>query len=249
MIEIDPPRLLVIDDDTIHRMVISRVGDEAGYVVTCAASCVQAVELSRQSFFECITLDLSLGRDKGTDVMDVLSGIHCRSAIVIISSADSDKRHEDVRYAEQCGLTIRCELPKLLDITKLREVLEEIATGVSASHAVHSRYSTPEKSLSPATRAPKMGLKFTGIAKSDLSNLFQNFGQANRTISTKYGGTRLGLALSQKLCGLMGGGITATSEAGRGSYFTIRVLAWMNEETNSNESIPPLDAPEFAMAI
>ena len=29
----------------------------------------------------------------------------------------------------------------------------------------------------------------------------------------------------------------------------IRVLAWMNEETNSNESILPLDAPEFAMAI
>jgi len=45
-----------------------------------------------------------------------------------------------------------------------------------------------------------------GIAQSDMGRLFQNFGQANRGTSTKYGGTGLGLALSQKLCALMGGG-------------------------------------------
>jgi signal transduction histidine kinase len=73
-----------------------------------------------------------------------------------------------------------------------------------------------------------------GIEKSDLSHLFQNFSQASRTTSTKYGGTGLGLALSQKLCGLMGGGITVTSELGRGSTFTIRVLAWMNDEKRSD---------------
>jgi signal transduction histidine kinase len=88
-----------------------------------------------------------------------------------------------------------------------------------------------------------------GIAQSELSNLFQNFGQANRTTSTKYGGTGLGLALSKKLCGLMGGGITATSEPGRGSCFTIRVLAWMNEETLSDEMSLSLAAPEFATAV
>ena len=88
-----------------------------------------------------------------------------------------------------------------------------------------------------------------GIARSDLSNLFQNFGQANRTTSTKYGGTGLGLALSQRICGLMGGGITATSEIGRGSCFTIRVLAWMNEETLTEERSIPLAAPEFATAV
>jgi signal transduction histidine kinase len=88
-----------------------------------------------------------------------------------------------------------------------------------------------------------------GIAKSELSNLFQNFSQANRATSTKYGGTGLGLALSQKLCGLMGGGIAVTSEIGRGSTFTIRVLAWMNEEGNSDESSFSLAAPHFATAV
>jgi signal transduction histidine kinase len=84
-----------------------------------------------------------------------------------------------------------------------------------------------------------------GIAKSDLSHLFQNFSQASRTTSTKYGGTGLGLALSQKLCGLMGGGITVTSDLGRGSTFTIRVLAWMNEERSSDVSDAPLVPSRF----
>ena len=88
-----------------------------------------------------------------------------------------------------------------------------------------------------------------GIAQSELSNLFQNFGQANRTTSTKYGGSGLGLALSKKLCGLMGGGITATSELGRGSCFAIRVLAWMNEETLTDESSILSAASKFATAV
>ncbi|MBS0531357.1 MAG: HAMP domain-containing histidine kinase [Proteobacteria bacterium] len=76
-----------------------------------------------------------------------------------------------------------------------------------------------------------------GIAQSDIPRLFQNFGQASRATSTKYGGTGLGLALSQKLCGLMGGGISASSEVGQGSCFTIRVLAWMDEQRNFNKNI------------
>ena len=68
-----------------------------------------------------------------------------------------------------------------------------------------------------------------GIAEADIGNLFQNFGQASRAASSKYGGTGLGLSLSQKLCALMGGGISASSELGSGSCFTIRVVAWMDE--------------------
>jgi hypothetical protein len=41
--------------------------------------------------------------------------------------------------------------------------------------------------------------------------------------TTKYGGTGLGLALSQKLCKLMGGEIFVESELGQGSRFTIRL--------------------------
>ena len=75
-----------------------------------------------------------------------------------------------------------------------------------------------------------------GIAEFEIGRLFQNFGQATRSTSSKYGGTGLGLALSQKLCALMGGSISATSELGQGSCFTIRVLAWMSEHTGNEDS-------------
>src|SRR5207344_2267242 len=83
-----------------------------------------------------------------------------------------------------------------------------------------------------------------GIAESEIGRLFQNFGQANRSTANKYGGTGLGLALSQRFCALMGGGVSATSELGNGSCFTIRVLAWMTEpegdEEISGDGIPQI---------
>ncbi len=84
-----------------------------------------------------------------------------------------------------------------------------------------------------------------GIAQSDIGRLFQNFGQANRATSSKYGGTGLGLALSQKLCALMGGGIFATSELGHGSCFTIRVPAWMSAPDESSSDM----ASQFVNAL
>jgi len=84
-----------------------------------------------------------------------------------------------------------------------------------------------------------------GIDQGDIGRLFQNFGQATRATCNKYGGTGLGLALSQKLCALMGGGISATSEPGRGSRFTIRVLAWMSASHESSADM----APQFATAL
>ncbi len=62
-----------------------------------------------------------------------------------------------------------------------------------------------------------------GISKTQQSQLFSNFSQASPTIAAKYGGTGLGLSLSQNLCRLMGGTITVDSEAGKGSCFSIHL--------------------------
>jgi adenylate cyclase len=67
-----------------------------------------------------------------------------------------------------------------------------------------------------------------GISRDNLANLFQNFGEAEGATASKYGGTGLGLALSQKLCRLMGGDISVVSEVAKGSCFTIRLPTRMN---------------------
>jgi signal transduction histidine kinase len=62
-----------------------------------------------------------------------------------------------------------------------------------------------------------------GIASDQIANLFEKFTVADDSSTSKYGGTGLGLALSQKLCKLMGGEIFVESEFGKGSRFTVRV--------------------------
>lgn len=59
-----------------------------------------------------------------------------------------------------------------------------------------------------------------GIKPDEMGKLFQPFQQVGASLTKKYEGTGLGLYLSSKLAGLMGGGLTAGSEYGKGSEFT-----------------------------
>jgi signal transduction histidine kinase len=66
-----------------------------------------------------------------------------------------------------------------------------------------------------------------GFGPEKLACLFDNFTQAEPLMTRRYGGTGLGLALSRKLCRLMGGDISAESEPGRGACFVLRIPASM----------------------
>jgi len=76
-----------------------------------------------------------------------------------------------------------------------------------------------------------------GISKEQQANLFSNFSQANAAIAAKFGGTGLGLSLSQNLCHLMGGLITVESEAGKGSCFTIHLPATVAASETGEETM------------
>ncbi len=63
----------------------------------------------------------------------------------------------------------------------------------------------------------------TGIGMTDeqLDQIFKPFTQADASTTRKYGGTGLGLTISQRLCEILGGEISVESEDGKGSTFIV----------------------------
>jgi len=62
-----------------------------------------------------------------------------------------------------------------------------------------------------------------GMTPEGISRLFKNFSQAENDTASKFGGTGLGLALTQRFCEMMGGSIAVRSERGAGTAFTIDI--------------------------
>ena len=116
-------RLLVIDDASIHRIILCRVGEKVGFESVGAASFEEAAKLLRESQFDCITLDLSLGARAGVEVLHLLSVLKCQVPIIIISGSENTIRDETLKIGKSLNLNLCTPVPKPVDLAALRESL------------------------------------------------------------------------------------------------------------------------------
>jgi signal transduction histidine kinase len=122
------------------------------------------------------------------------------------------------------------------DATKLRQATLNLLSNAAKFTTGGVITLTVRRDEKPAGDWIEIAVQDTGIgiSEEELPKLFQDFGQATASTASKYGGTGLGLALSQTLCSLMGGNISVESEPGRGSRFTIRVPARLAADDADN---------------
>lgn len=113
------------------------------------------------------------------------------------------------------------------DLQRIRQVLNNLlgnAVKFTESGRIVVRAALVER---PSAADPLLRLQVVdsgiGLAEDQLAQLFQPFQQADTSISRRYGGSGLGLALCQQLARLLGGSIAAESTLGVGSVFTLDV--------------------------
>ena len=116
------------------------------------------------------------------------------------------------------------------DVTRLRQILLNLlSNAVKFTERGEVVLSVSARPLEGPLHELRFSVRDTGIGipADRLDRLFQSFSQVDASTTRRYGGTGLGLVISQRLTELMGGQIEVTSEVGVGSdfRFTIRTAA------------------------
>jgi len=119
-------KLLVVDDDTVHRMVICRIARQAGFEVDEAASYEAARRMLSLTVYGCVTLDLSLGERGGVDVLRYMAEIGYASPVIVVSGSDDAVRGESFAVARKLNLNVCRPFSKPVKLADLRELMCEI---------------------------------------------------------------------------------------------------------------------------
>ncbi len=144
-------------------------------------------------------------------------------------------------------LEVRCD-PAVgtmrADLTKVRQALFNLLSN-ACKFTDHGRVSlTVARETADGGDWITFSVCDTGIGMTpeQMTRLFQEFSQADSATTRKYGGTGLGLALSRRLCRMMGGDITVESVPGRGSTFTMRLPTEVAEPREGAAAAAPSSA-------
>jgi CheY-like chemotaxis protein/anti-sigma regulatory factor (Ser/Thr protein kinase) len=149
--------------------------------------------------------------------------------------------------AQEKGLEIGCYVDERLparvvgDAARLRQVLFNLA-GNAIKFTEQGGVSIV---VEPAARPDMISIAVSdtgiGISLQDQARIFLEFEQADRSSTRKFGGTGLGLTISNRIVESMGGAIAVESAPGQGSTFRVTVALPSADEAG----IPALAVPDL----
>jgi signal transduction histidine kinase/CheY-like chemotaxis protein len=144
-------------------------------------------------------------------------------------------------------------LPAVLaDETRVKQILFNlINNAIKFTSAGSVRVQVIERSRSPEALALAFEINDTGIGiePEALSRLFQRFYQVEDGSTRRYGGTGLGLEISQSLARMMNGEITVQSAVGVGSTFTLAISLPISHLTSESNAGAPALSPSLGMLV
>jgi signal transduction histidine kinase/ActR/RegA family two-component response regulator len=161
----------------------------------------------------------------------------------IISEVLSLVRPRATGKGVQVGVKYETPIPEhiLSDPTRLRQILLNLMGNAIKFTEVGSV--TIHASCDPHSQQMKLSVVDTGIGMSleqcDVISKFEAFSQADASTTRKFGGTGLGLRISNALAQMLGGGIEISSIQGQGSTFAATIATG---DLSSIEMLEPQEA-------
>jgi two-component system, sensor histidine kinase len=178
------------------------------------------------------------------DILD-LSKIESGRILLERVPYDFDAAIENLRallvpsaQAKGLGFVVENRTPGLIlagDPLRVRQILLNLlANAIKFTSAGEVRLETEWTPLGPGSAEGWLRCQVRdtgiGIPADKLDRLFKRFSQVDGSITRRYGGTGLGLVISDELTSLMGGAIEVASTPGQGSVFTVRIPATRTTE-------------------
>ncbi|MCU6501661.1 response regulator [Rugamonas sp. A1-17] len=149
-------------------------------------------------------------------------------ALDLVASSAGEKRL-DLAYIIEPGVPATM----LSDATRLRQILVNLlSNAIKFTHHGEVLVTVTAVGQEANTYCLNFAVKDTGIGIPEHSqeSIFRSFTQVDPSTTRRYGGTGLGLTISRRLAEIMGGSLTVQSEVGKGSTFTLTMVAEANDD-------------------
>ncbi|MEZ8092494.1 ATP-binding protein [Photobacterium swingsii] len=127
------------------------------------------------------------------------------------------------------------------DKSRIRQIIFNlISNAVKFTHQGSINLSFKHTLTANSQQGVVMKIKDSGIGirEERLANIFDPFTQAESSTTRQYGGTGLGLAIVKQLVEMMNGHISAYSELGKGTEFTVTIALETTIEHASSQPLP-----------
>ncbi|WP_455757612.1 response regulator [Sulfurimonas sp.] len=205
---------------------------------------VEIIEKSSENLLEIINniLDLSKIESNKLEIEDIaFNPIEEFESAVEVYAVRASEKHIDLG----CFVDPELRLPVKGDPTKIKEVIINLLSNAvkftSSSGAINVSMRKIESQQYGITRVRfEVQDSGIGVTSEQKMRIFEAFGQADTSITRKYGGTGLGLTISSRFIELMGGKLDLHSEPGKGTTFFF-ILNF--EEV---EALDPTDKEDFS---
>lgn len=220
-------------------------------------------EEAEDSGLDTMTPDLNKIRSAGKHLLELINAVLDISKIeagkmeLHLESFAVDKMMQDVaaiiqplaqKNANKLVVSYAGDLGKMrADLTKVRQTLFNLLSNACKfTKEGQVRLTAERRGKIIEFQVADTGI---GMTPEQTARLFQAFTQADSSVASKFGGTGLGLVISQHFCHMMGGDVRLESAPGKGTTFFVTLPVEVIEKNEPAPESPDADADGAATEI